>query len=1440
MTTRTTTATQTVVTTRTTTATNTVTTTNTVTSTRTTVTTSTNIQSKTVTTITTSTNIQSKTVTTTATQTVVKTDTEITTMTSIRTTTEETTSTYVDALTKTVTTTSTENIVYRSGQQTYIIDSTTFNSTDTLLSAIGITNGTVNKVVNGTTSAFFTVTSSSTLSDFIAALIQNGFAADFSNGRLTITSNDDSYITNGTSNLVTELEFTTTTSSATYYQNSTSDVLDNRVTTRLTATSSLGSFTSSVADRTINVTIDDQVYSHTFSSTDTIQDVMDYLESLGIDASLNNGTFTASSSLFEFSLSGNLGNIILGSDPAFTTTTTTAAWTATLPESTNSVSISGSTKLVDLGVTEGSIKIYDNGTYITRAFNITSDTTIDDLFSALNGFGFTTELKDGKIYISADSDMYIINESSNLVSKLGLTTSKVINTIYTSTTSNTLSYSKTYTIDNNTTMADLGFSNNVELRISVDGTLYSLSFGANESIQNVIDTLAVYGITASINNGTFSASSTEHTFTLGGELGNILTSNNPQYSTITTVTGYYADLPDSVNDVEINLDTKLVDLGVTEGSIKVYDNGTWINTAISIDENTTIQDFINALQGYGFTAKLEDGKLTITSDSDKYITDETSNLVSKLGLTNRTSSYADLYDQTNSKTLTVVTTHTTDETTTLKDLGFSSGASLRIEINGTIQTIGFSANETVSDIIDALKSLGIEASISNGTFSATSTDTTFNLTGTLADALNGSAPTYIQTEKVVSYISSQNTTDVNYIADTSTKITDLGVSTGYINVLTDGEITASIAIEDNTTIGQLFSALAAYGVAASINADGVITIESIGDVTLSDGTSNLVSLWGLDDNITKATYTGTTLVLEDNVNLVTEDTLVSYFDTADSKAEGSIYLSLYDQNGNLSNYVINIDETDTIGDVLQKFQNIGLTAYLEDGVITIHNGLGSINVTGGSSNLIDNLNLSNNIVETWMQSTDPIEIVQDEISYLSIVNYADTSTTLETLGVTSGDLSIGVNGAVKTVNVESSDTIANLISRISQATNGSVTASLTSDGRFTLTAAEGVELFVGTSTDTTNLATVFNLDSNGSNVITGGTSLYKASASSKITESGLFRLGDVTEGTFIIGNATFTITSDTTIASLVSEINRNEDANASAYWDSINGKLVITSNVLGASYVNIQSGTSNIAEIFGLITTDSDGTERLATYNQTLGNNAIVTINGTRIVSTSNTITSDVSRIEGLTINIKGLTEGEYVTITVERDTQSIIDAVQDALDAYNTLIAELNTALSISGDLHGDTALSGLRNQLVSILTSKGTNGTSIFRNLAAIGISTASASTALTSDIYSLYLDTDKFTSALDESENDVKLLLVGTTDNPGILTRVENLVEDMLSASGYFSSKASAISRDITSYENKIAKAQAAVEFYQNTLTRKFKNMELLYSSMSSAYSNLFSLF
>ena len=1044
------------------------------------------------------------------------------THTSITTRTINSIPTAIEQIITTITTTltHTDTYVYRSAPKTYTVSATDFDPSTTRLSQMGVTNGTVNLYngVTGSTTAVFTVSATSTLSDFMAVLELKGISAKYADGRLTLNADEDLRVQGGGSNLVTKLGLSQTITYETLTQNTTSNALTNLTTQALTATTSLGAFTDTAAGRIVELTLNGETVSRTFSATNTVQDVLDYLSSKGITATMNNGTFNATSTYQEFSISGSLGKVILGSNPTITNNSRPTEWSGILNDKVENAAINGDTKLVHLGVTTGDVKIYDNGTWIPTAFNVNEDTTINDLISALSTYGFTASLSGGRLNITADSDMYIVDETSNLASKLGFTKSQEITTVYQSSTSSDLSYTVVKTINTSTTLADIGFEDGSDLRLVVDGTVHSLGFSGNETMQDVIDALDVFGITASITNGTFRASSTEHIFSISGDLGVKLASSSPVTSTITTVTGYSTDLPQSINPVVINEDAKLVDLGVTEGGIKIYDNGTWINTVISINDETTIGDFLAALQGYGFTASLDGNVIKISADSDKYIADESSNLVSKLGLTNRTQDIVDIYDQTDSKTLTMVRTYEMSETTTLKDLGFDSGASLRMEIGGVMQTIGFTADETIGDVVASLNSFGIDTELKDGVLTAVTTDKTFALMGTLADKLTGAGPTYITTEKILSHQTKELKEDVTYIAEESSKLTDLGVSTGYINILRNGEIVSTVAIREDTTLAQFFSALSAYGVAGSVSPTGQITIESVGDVTLLDGTSNLVTHLGLDDNIYSNTYYGTTLVLEEDVNVATEETLVSYYDEAGKKAEGSVYLSMYDQDGNLTNAVINIEADDTIGDLIEKFEEVGLTAYFENGHFSYHNGMGTVEITGGTSSITDTLGLGDAVLEQWMQNDVEITYEQDEIRYLSVVNYADNSTTLETLGVKDGEFALGINGAIVNINVTSTDTLANVMSRISAAANGSVTASLTSDGKFMLKAADGVELIIGTSTDTTNLVTIFNLSQDGSNVITGNTSLYKASSNTRLMESGIFREGNITAGTFTIDN----------------------------------------------------------------------------------------------------------------------------------------------------------------------------------------------------------------------------------------------------------------------------------------------------------------------------------
>ncbi len=85
----------------------------------------------------------------------------------------------------------------------------------------------------------------------------------------------------------------------------------------------------------------------------------------------------------------------------------------------------------------------------------------------------------------------------------------------------------------------------------------------------------------------------------------------------------------------------------------------------------------------------------------------------------------------------------------------------------------------------------------------------------------------------------------------------------------------------------------------------------------------------------------------------------------------------------------------------------------------------------------------------------------------------------------------------------------------------------------------------------------------------------------------------------------------------------------------------------------------------------------------------------------------------------------------------------------------------------------------------------------------------------------------------------MLVGYDETPGILIQVENIVENALATgTGYFSIADKSYSDKITSINEKIKKANLAIEAYRARLESKFQSMDLLISQMQNQYNSFLS--
>ncbi len=1329
--------------------------------------------------------------------------------------------------TGTVTTTDTG---YRTG--VLGLSSSVKATASTKLSELGIDSGSILiKDNNNNNLGTIQINNSMTIDDTAQLLANYGFTLTITDGKVTVAGEGINRLADGTSNLVSKMKLDNWT-----------ETKDKLKTTSTVA--QMGFAKGSI----LGLVLDNKTYNLTFDANATLQDIIDTLGTYGVTASVDSdGKFTATAS----------GNLVLTNElGAYLTKNSAEGYVKEadgykskdpLEFKGDKVKLDYDSKVGDILGTgkDGVLRLtIDNTTVVDLRYR--ADETMSDIIADLKGYGITATINDGVLTAVSDGHTF---RFSGEIGKIISGDTPLYEDISTGYKSKDLSYETTgkATLDN--TLKEMGISSGQIHVLSNDGKIVStLDIDDSYTVAQVKSLLQPFGMDLAIDaDGKVTVTSSEG-YKLSDGTSNMVSTMKLNSWTTTTekLTGA----------------TTLSQMGFKDGAdLNLFLDGAVMNV-LSFNADQTLDDISFALSAYGIDASVNaDGQFTATSKTHTFI------MSGGLGsyLTKGTGGYVNSdTDYKSYKPLTEEHPYITDtskeigykklmtESSTLDSLGFAQGGSVRIMLDGTTPySLEFLATDTVQDVIYALSAYGINAEVKDGKFVAESVNNTFTITGNFGSYLvQGGA----YNNEVTGYESAPLTYNTTEKLTNDTKLSSLGVTRGAINVIKDGKVADTINITNDTTIGQLFSAIKPYGMSGSIVTDASgntsIRISADSDIKLADGTSNVVSALGLQD-VRQGDFEGHKEYWDDDATsgLITEGMLLSSLDRNGFIAQGSLIFTT-GEGDDAVQHIINITADETVGSLLKKFNDSGIKAELDNGIIKFTGGLDKLTFNGGTSGLVNTIGLDIHNIDKYASSSSALTY-EGETHY-SASNFANANTTLDIVNTTDGIMSVFVDGIKCNVEVKSSDTFAKLFKKIKDTVkaksgldieagfmtkDGTISTNPTdanNTGIIALSVAEGHELVIGASNDTTNFATIANLNKTGYNTITGSRALYRVNVNSLITQSGLYRDGDITEGTFIIGDAEFTIDSTTTLSSLIDQINKNDKAYANAYWDTLSGTLVIQSTNTGASLINIEAGTSNFTDIMGFTKT-KDGVSALVTDSQTLGQNAVVRINGTTVTSATNVITSDISRIKGLTINLKNVSEGETVTITVEQDKESIYNAVSDTLDSYNAMMEALNKELSDRSSLGGESILKLMRNNLKRLMTSSLT-GAYVFKNLASVGISTGQASDDISTNVTSLLIDKDKFMDALNTDSDAVQDLLVGTKANPGIFLQANNIVESSIKTDGYFSNMANTLTKSINNIDKKITKTNNDIENYRTKLQSKFHNMELTISGLQSAYANL----
>lgn len=519
---------------------------------------------------------------------------------------------------------------------------------------------------------------------------------------------------------------------------------------------------------------------------------------------------------------------------------------------------------------------------------------------------------------------------------------------------------------------------------------------------------------------------------------------------------------------------------------------------------------------------------------------------------------------------------------------------------------------------------------------------------------------------------------------------------------------------------------------------------------------------------------------------------------------------------------------------------------LQSAIKTLTDTLNSNNVfkqkavTSSSSAITAKVD-SSATAQAFAISVDSLATATTAKSTSTVAAYVDESTKISAISegaVKEGKFSVYVDGVKHDISVGNNDSLSDILGRINTIGDGtSVSASIT-DGKLKIQGENGHNVVVGSTSDTSNFTKVMSLTRNAdTGVYTSSKSAFSTDSTASLTETS-FAKGKVTAGTFTIGNAEFTIDSSTTLDSLVAKINNNADAGVTAYWDSNSGKLSLTSNEEGAMNINISAGTSNFTDIMGLTTSTwkGDGSVDTSVANtQALGTNAVLTINGTQITSSSNTVTSDISGIAGLTLTLNDKTTST-ANVDITTDTSAAAKAITDFVSKYNMAISYSKDATSTDGNLYGDSLL----NMLTSTVRRTATSAVSFdntYKTFASIGITTGAIGTDVKADVSQLKIDTDKLTEALENDPDAVLKLFVGdnATKTNGVLTSMNTTIDSSLNpVKGYFAGRKKTYDSQTGRLNDKIDKMNTDLTKYKAQLETKFQAMDKLISNLKNSSS------
>jgi flagellar hook-associated protein 2 len=434
---------------------------------------------------------------------------------------------------------------------------------------------------------------------------------------------------------------------------------------------------------------------------------------------------------------------------------------------------------------------------------------------------------------------------------------------------------------------------------------------------------------------------------------------------------------------------------------------------------------------------------------------------------------------------------------------------------------------------------------------------------------------------------------------------------------------------------------------------------------------------------------------------------------------------------------------------------------------------------------------------------------------------------IKNMSLTSGTFNVFVNGTATSVSVDATtDTFGDVLGRIG-AISGISSATSNADGQLVVNATTPGTVQFGSTGDTSNFLKLSKLDTaiEAGSTFTGNQFFSTVDTTQDVSTGAAGLNTAVTAGsTFKLGKATFDTTGKS-IAQIMNAINNSADAGVNATFNSLSNRMELTSKSTGQVGIQMEDVTGNFLSAMNLVS----GGNSLA--SQTLGTNAKVTINGTEYLSTSNEVGEAQTGLKGITLKLKQVKTDTDINVLVDQDTEKLTKAINDVVNAFNTMIGTIDTETKAdTGKLGAQNSVRAFRTSIRQTMTAS-TTGQVTYNSLGQVGIATASSNGQSANS--TLTFDSAKFIAALKASPDDVEKLIKGTT---GVFTQLQTVVDNAVKTGGTgdkgtFQSISESYDIFITRSKKSITDGEARLEKRRIQLQRQYAASDSLISQYKS---------